>query len=203
MTFIDSVDREARLLGAVNTVVNQKGRLKGYNTDWRGIVSALSAVMDIKGRTFMVLGAGGTARAALFGLIKEGGKPFIVNRTASKGRRLAKAWGCPFFKMDDITRFKVDCLINTTPVGMSPHPDASPMAPERLSNFSLVMDVIYNPLKTKLLQDAEKAGCVALSGLDMFVHQGAEQLKLWTGQEPPRELMKQMVTEALEGTETK
>jgi shikimate dehydrogenase len=197
MKLLDTVDREARRIGAVNTIVNRKGKLAGYNTDWRGIVDALSAVMAIKGKTVMILGAGGTARAALFGILKEGGKPFIVNRTAQKGRRLAKEWECPFFKMEDVAKIKADCLINTTPVGMSPNVGKSPLPSDMMRNFGVVMDVIYNPLKTQLLLDAEKASCTVLSGLDMFIHQGAGQLKLWTGQEPPRALMKQVVSDAL------
>ncbi|MBN1662399.1 MAG: 3-phosphoshikimate 1-carboxyvinyltransferase [Deltaproteobacteria bacterium] len=197
MTYLDAVDREARRIGAVNTVVNRKGRLTGCNTDWLGIVKALSGVMKINGKTVMIVGAGGTARAALFGILKEGGKPFIVNRTAQKGRRLAKEWGCPFFQMKDVMTFKVDCLINTTPVGMSPNTGEPPVPPEILRHFGVVMDVIYNPLKTQLLVDAEKAGCIILPGLDMFIHQGAEQLKLWTGLEPPRGLMTQVVRDAL------
>jgi shikimate 5-dehydrogenase len=149
----------------------------------------------------LILGAGGTARAALFGILREGGKPLIVNRTAQKGRRLAAEWACPFFKMDELATIKADGLINTTPVGMSPDIEKSPVPPDVLPHFGVVMDVIYNPLKTQLLQDAQKAGCTVLSGLDMFIHQGAEQLKRWTGQAPPRDLMRKVVQEALEKTE--
>lgn len=199
MKYLDVIDRDSRRIGAVNTVVNRKGRLVGLNTDWQGIVETLSAVMTIRGKSVMILGAGGTARAALFGILKKGGKPFIVNRTAQKGRRLAKEWGCPFYPIEAIKNIKADCLINTTPVGMFPNMDQSPVNRTLLNNFDVVMDVIYNPLRTTLLKDAEKAGCMILSGLDMFIHQGAEQLKLWTGQEPPREAMRHVVQEALEG----
>ncbi|MBN1381885.1 MAG: shikimate dehydrogenase [Deltaproteobacteria bacterium] len=201
--YLDMIDQEAQRIGAVNTVVNRKGRLKGCNTDWRGIFEALSAVTAIKGKTVLILGAGGTARAALFGILKHGGKPFIVNRTVQKGRRLAREWNCPFYSMEEIGGLKADILINTTPVGMSPNTDKTPIISELLRNYGVVMDVIYNPLKTQLLRDAEKAGCTILSGLEMFIHQGAEQLKLWTGQEPPRELMRRVVMEALEGSGTK
>ena len=191
--YLDEVNKEVRDIGAVNTIINEGGKLKGANTDWRGIVLTLKEAMDIKGSTFVILGAGGTAPAALFGIVREGGSPVIVNRTEERGRRLSLAWGCPFYSLSDIGQIKADCLINTTSVGMYPHTDESPLQPKVLRNFRCVMDVIYNPLQTKLLRDAQAAGCEVLSGLDMFVHQGAEQIRLWTGKEPPRELMREVV----------
>ncbi len=193
MEYLDEVDAESRKIGAVNTIVNARGRLKGANTDWQGIVRTLHAVMEIKGKIFAVLGAGGTAQAALFGILAAGGIPIVVNRTGEKGRRLAQAWGCTSHPWEEIDRLRADCLINTTPVGMYPNTDRSPVPAGVLANFRWVMDVIYNPLQTRLLREAESAGCVALSGLDMFVHQGAEQIRLWTGQEPPRTLMREVV----------
>lgn len=193
MKFLDEVEPQARKIGAVNTIINAEGRLKGANTDWLGILKTLQAVMEIKGKTFVILGAGGTALAAIFGIIEAGGKPVIVNRTEEKGRRLAQAWGCDCQPLEKIGGLHADCLINTTSVGMSPHMDQSPLPAVLLPNFTWVMDVIYNPLQTRLLREAEEAGCGVLSGLDMFVHQGAEQIKLWTGQEPPRALMRGVV----------
>lgn len=193
MKYLDEVEPQARKIGAVNTVSNTGGRLRGANTDWQGIVRTLQAVMEIKGKTFVVLGAGGTAPAAIFGIIEGGGIPIIVNRTEEKGRHLARAWGCDFRPLSEISGLQADCLINTTSAGMFPRTDQSPIPEAVLSNFRWVMDVIYNPLQTRLLREAEKAGCGLLSGLDMFVHQGAEQIKLWTGQEPPRALMREVV----------
>ena len=193
MKYLDEVEPQARKIGAVNTVINTGGRLRGANTDWQGIVSTLQAVMEMKGKTFVVLGAGGTAPAAIFGIIEAGGIPVIVNRTEEKGRHLARTWGCDFRPLSEISGLKADCLINTTSAGMFPHTGQSPIPDAALGNFHWVMDVIYNPLKTRLLREAEKAGCGVLSGLDMFVHQGAEQIKIWTGQEPPRALMREVV----------
>jgi shikimate dehydrogenase len=193
MKYLDEVDEEARKIGAVNTIIHREGKLIGHNTDWRGIVRTLQEVMEIKGRSFVILGAGGTAQAAVYAITAAGGCPMIVNRTKQTGRRLALAWGIPFYPLADIGRLKADCLINTTPIGMHPHIDASPVAAGVLNNFRWVMDVVYSPLQTKLLREAERAGCGVLSGLTMFVHQGAEQIKLWTDQEPPRELMREVV----------
>jgi len=118
-----------------------------------------------------------------------------------RGKILSNELNCPFYSLSDLAKVKADCLINTTPVGMYPHTDQSPMEASSLAGYKYVIDVIYNPLKTKLLRDAEKQGCRIASGLDMFVHQGAQQLKLWTGKEPSRALMKKVVTERLTKSE--
>ncbi len=103
--------------------------------------------------------------------------------------------------MGEIGKIKADCLINTTPVGMYPDIDKSPVSISALAGYKYVMDVIYNPLKTKLLSEASLWGCHVLSGLDMFVHQGAEQIKVWTGKDPDRALMKKVVKERLTRSE--
>jgi shikimate 5-dehydrogenase len=149
----------------------------------------------------VIIGAGGTTRAAVYGIMKEGGLPIIVNRTMIKGKNLPDKLNCPFYSLSDLAKIKADCLINTTPVGMYPHTDQSPVEASLLAGYKYVIDVIYNPLKTKLLHDAEKQGCRIVSGLDMFVHQGALQIKLWTGKEPSRALMKKVVIERLEKIE--
>jgi shikimate 5-dehydrogenase len=110
---------------------------------------------------------------------------------------MAVKFDCPFYALKDIAKIEADCLINTTPVGMYPHIDQSPLDPAVLAGYGFVMDVIYNPLETKLLIDARQRGCHVLPGLDMFVHQGAEQIKLWTGYEPNRALMKKAVLSSL------
>ncbi len=194
---LDEADADARKIGAVNTIVNDNGRLKGFNTDWIGLVRSISEVTDIKGKVFAILGAGGAARAAVFGIEREGGIPVIVNRNVARGENLAKECGCSFYPLSESSRVRADCLINTTPVGMTPNVDESPVSSAILVNYQWVMDVIYNPLKTRLMRDAENAGCITVPGLGMFVHQGAEQIRLWTGQEAPREFMKQVVRERL------
>jgi shikimate dehydrogenase/3-dehydroquinate dehydratase type I len=197
MQYLDDVDDDALALGAVNTIINNNGCLTGCNTDWLGLVLTLKKVITIKNKTFAVIGAGGTARAAVYGILKEGGIPVIFNRTSEKGKKLAEEFNISFHPLSGIKKFKAECLINTTSVGMSPRTDKAPVKPPAHAGYKYVMDVIYNPLKTKLLTDAEKQGCRILSGLDMFVHQGAEQLRLWTGKEPPRTLMKKVILERL------
>jgi shikimate dehydrogenase len=197
MEHLDEVDDDAYKIGAVNTIVNDNGRLRGLNTDWIGLVQSLREFMDIKGKVFAILGAGGTARAAVFGIKREGGIPVIVNRNIARGENLAREWACPFYPLSELDRVRADCLINTTPVGMTPDLDELLVSGAILVDYRWVMDVIYNPLKTRLIRDAEKAGCITIPGLGMFVNQGAEQIRLWTGQEAPRELMKRVVRERL------
>jgi shikimate dehydrogenase/3-dehydroquinate dehydratase type I len=197
MEYMDDLDDDALAIGAVNTIVNNNGRLSGYNTDWLGLILTIKEAMTIKNKIFVIIGAGGTARAAVYGISKEGGFPIVVNRSPEKGNIIANKFGCPFYSLTEIGSIKADCLINTTPVGMYLQKDKSPVQGKTLAGYKYVMDVIYNPLKTKLLADAEKHNCHIISGLDMFVHQGAEQFRLWTGKESPRKLMKKVILERL------
>ncbi len=192
MDYLDEVEKSALRIGAVNTIFNHQGRLKGTNTDWLGFVLSLKEVMEIKGKRFAVLGAGGAARGILFGLIREGGYPIIVNRTISRAETFAREFGCGFSSLSEIEKVEAEVLINTTSLGMTPDINRSPFPQEHLKKFGWVMDIIYNPLKTKLLREAEEAGLKTISGLGMFVHQGAEQLKIWTGIEPPRSYMRKV-----------
>ena len=192
--YLDEVEASAQEIGAVNTISHDDtGRLKGYNTDWIGMVRDLEESLEIKKKSFAILGAGGTARAAVFGIRQRGGIPLIINRTPERGERLAKEFGVPFHPLSEIKGISADCLINTTPIGMAPDRKKSPLPREIVGRFPWVMDCIYNPLKTQLLKDAEEAGCMAINGLGMFVHQGAEQIRIWTGKEPPVALMREVV----------
>lgn len=199
MDLLDEVDEDARKIGAVNTIRNDAGKLTGFNTDWTGLALSLAGVMEIAGKRFAVLGAGGAARAAVFALLKKKGNVTILNRTRDRGEKLAREFGCEFRPLVEANEIRADCLINTTSVGMAPHEGASPFGPFKPGDFRWVVDIIYNPLKTKLLADAEAAGCSILNGLDMFVLQGAEQIRLWTGKEPPEDVMRNVVLGALGG----
>ncbi|MCG6534981.1 MAG: shikimate dehydrogenase [Syntrophales bacterium LBB04] len=198
MDYLDEIEEGARRIGAVNTIWNDRGRLKGYNTDWLGFVLALKENTTIRGKRFVVIGAGGAARGIIYGLIREGGEPIIVNRTGSKAKALAREFGCSFLTEGEIKKVKAEGLINTTSVGMSPHKEASPWPGDLLHHFPMVMDIIYNPLKTRLLREAQQAGCQTISGLEMFIHQGAEQFRIWTGLEPSRSIMREAVLARIE-----
>ena len=195
--FLDDVDDSARTIGAVNTIVDRDGRLMGFNTDGIGLIRDLREWLEIRGKTFVILGAGGAARAAVYSLLQAGGSPIVVNRTSERAEALAGHFGCRWVPFAEIGGLRADCLINTTPVGMFPETDRMPLPGQDLARFPYVMDMIYNPVKTRLLREAEASGCAVRSGVGMFVHQGAEQFRLWTGVEPPREIMRQVVLQRL------
>ena len=195
---LDGVDGSARIIGAVNTVTNRGGKLWGHNTDWLGLVESLRECLKIEGKNFVILGTGGTARAAAFGIRREGGIPRVAGRSAAKAEALAAEFNCRFLPLEELGDCRADCLINTTPVGMFPDTAASPVGREILPRFGLVVDVIYNPPETRLLREAREAGCAVLSGVEMFVRQGAEQIRIWTGMEPPLARMREFVLERLE-----
>lgn len=195
--FLDRVDGLAEKIGAVNTIVNNRGKMIGYNTDAMGAFKALEEKTDISGKTCLIIGAGGAARAIGY-ILKENGADIVIgNRTPERGKALAEALGCPFLSLDKLENSEADILIQTTPVGMAPLTDQSPVPEKVFKKGMVVMDIIYHPLETRLLSIAREKGCLTIGGLGMFVHQGAEQFRLWTGLEPPIEVMTRAVTEAL------
>ena len=197
MAFLDEVDKDARIIGAVNTIRNRSGKLGGFNTDWLGLTRSLGEHLEIRGKKFAVLGSGGAARAAVFGIAREGGIPVIFCRNPETGKALSRDLGCLALPMSRLDTVTADCLINATPVGMMPGEGKTPVDGKVLEHFEWVMDMIYNPLRTKLLDDAEAAGCSVIDGLPMFVHQGAGQIRIWTGMKPPIDVMTGTVREEL------
>jgi len=198
MKYLDETDDIAFKIGAVNTIINNGGCLKGYNSDGLGAVKALSEKTVIKGKNIAVIGAGGAARAVGFCIKKEGGRITVINRSTDKGERLAVDLSADYRPLNDIGKMKCDILINTTPVGMTPHTDGMPIERRYLEKGMVVMDIVYNPLKTRLLSEAKKAGCITIDGVSMFVHQGAFQFELWTGIKAPVDVMKKAVLNALQ-----
>ncbi|QTA81485.1 Shikimate dehydrogenase [Desulfonema limicola] len=197
MPFLDEIDPGARRIGAVNTVVNKNGKLLGFNSDSLGAVAALEEKTDLAGKKTAILGAGGAARAIGFGVQEKGGHVSIINRSADKGRKLAHDLNAGFCPLSDFNSAGYDILINTTPLGMTPDIESMPVKPDTLKPGMTVMDIIYNPLETKLLKHAAAAGCKTIDGLSMFVYQGALQFELWTGEKAPVDIMKKTVKQAL------
>jgi shikimate dehydrogenase len=198
MECLDEVDARAREIGAVNTIVNRDGRLVGYNSDYLGAIKALTAAIDIGGKTVVIIGAGGAARAIGFGIIRSGGKVIILNRSPEKGERLAEALQADFQPLSEVREIEGQVLVNTTPVGMFPHAEQMPLEKNLLRPDLVVMDIIYNPLTTRLLREAARTGCRTINGLSMFVYQGAVQFELWTGEKAPLNVMKSAVESALQ-----
>ena len=200
MEFLDDIDEKAATIGAVNTIVNKDGMLHGYNTDWMGAIDALLEKTDIKGKNVVMIGAGGAARAIGSGIVSQGGILTIVNILEDEGELLAKDLEVPYYPLSSYTKFDCQILINATPVGMTPNTEDMPINRQDLKKEMVVMDIVYNPLKTRLLKEAENIGCVTVDGVAMFVYQGAAQFEMWTGQKAPVGLMRKVVLKILQNT---
>ena len=197
MPFLDEIDPLAERIGAVNTIVNDNGRLKGFNTDALGALKALEEKINLQGMSCLIIGAGGAARAIGFILKEQDAAISIVNRSRKRGEALAASLGCPFMPLEEIKAAKGGLLVQTTPVGMYPHIDECPLPESILEQGMVVMDIIYRPPETRLLKLARDRGCVIISGVDMFINQGAEQFRLWTDRDPPVASMRHALKETL------
>lgn len=205
MAHLDEIDEAARLIGAVNTVVNDGGRLIGYNTDGIGYVRSLKEETGISlaGKRILVIGAGGAARGVIYALAKE--KPAairIANRTKEKAVELARAFSVMTettgVALDDAKKIarETDVIVNTTSVGMYPHPDVTPLDPSCFHDGMVVSDLIYNPRITRLLQEARDKGAHIHGGLGMFIYQGAYAFEYWTGLPAPVAAMREAVEQS-------
>jgi len=203
---LDEVDGDAAEIGSVNTVVNIGGKLIGSSTDGAGFIRSIEEVgfSPNKQRT-VVLGTGGSARAVAFALAKAGAELTVLGRSREKAERLAKdieitgVW-CEAGDISDLgskdLKRKIDLLVNCTPVGMHPKPEEMAVPAEVLQREMLVCDLVYNPVRTRLLEVAEAAGAQTLSGLDMLVYQGALSFEIWMGKKPPIHIMKDALLRA-------
>lgn len=190
--YLDEVDTVAREIGAVNTVINRGGKLYGYNTDVVGISIALQGV-EIKGKNVIVLGAGGAARAVAYYIAKQGGNLYYYNRTQEKAEQLQKEFGGMVITESDIPKIIADVIVNTTPLGLFPNVDTSPLENYTFNSKQAVFDMVYNPRETKLLQTAKAAGATTISGIEMFIGQALEQVRLWTGETFPIEEARKII----------
>lgn len=210
--FLDELDPLAEKIGAVNTVVNDDGVLRGYNTDATGFMQVLLGKgVEPEGKSVVIVGAGGASRGISFILAERGANLTILNRTLSKAKECADSVSRIFKRRvralpldsENLTKAleKADILVNATSVGMSPNIDETLVASNLLKPALTVVDAVYNPIKTRLLKEAEAVGARAIGGLDMLVWQGALAFEKWTGLKAPVELMRKEVIKALEGHE--
>jgi len=185
---LDEVDATARRIGAVNTVTRRGALLVGSNTDWIGAVRALERETPLGGRDVVVLGAGGAARAVVFGALERGARVAVLNRSAERADRLAKELGAASAgRLADLAEMPCDVLVNATSVGL--RSDVSPLSANQIPPGAVVLDLVYDPVDTRLLRDAAARGARPISGKWMLVHQAAEQLALWSGREAPVDAM--------------
>ena len=196
MNFLDDIDTLAEKIGSINTIVNDNGKLKGYNTDVTGAIRSIKDVMTLHNKKVGMIGAGGAARAIGVGLVEEGAEVIILNRTVEKAERLAGDLNCRFSGIDPENIQDCDLIINTTSVGMYPRVDESIL--QEIPPKAVIMDIVYYPLETKLIKLAKENGNTTITGFGMFIYQAAEQYELFTNNEPPLDVMRKVARERLE-----
>ncbi|WP_077618880.1 shikimate dehydrogenase [Bacillus sinesaloumensis] len=207
--YLDEVEEVAANIGAVNTIVNENGKLIGYNTDGNGFIRSLNRVIsneELRSANVLLIGAGGAARGIFISLAAMGVKKIdIVNRTVERATAIID--DCKFdvdshalsTEEASIHLGKYQVIVNTTSVGMHPNVEDMPLSVENIASKAIVSDIIYNPFETKLLHEAAKHGAIIQNGIGMFVYQGALAFEKWTGIFPDTNRMEKLVTRLLGG----
>jgi shikimate dehydrogenase len=203
MPFLDHIEPTAKAIGAINTIVAEKGKLTGYNTDAAGALRALrDGGAELTGQHIVILGSGGAARAIALGLAFESGLKRLTLLGVDDTERRVLANDVRLIGTCDVDDYPLDeanlrhtlpsacILIHCTPVGMFPKVETTCVPPSLLHGGLTVMDIVYNPRETALLKDAQRAGCQVIPGLEMFLHQAAAQFELWTNQPAPADVMR-------------
>jgi len=198
---LERTDPLSARIGAVNTILRaQDGKFYGFNTDVAGIIAPLERRLSLKDARVLVLGAGGVGRAAVFGCREKGAEVFICNRTSETAQKLARQAGAKTVRRDALPKLSFDVIINATPLGMAglagKNTPSSPLEPVEM-NARYVFDLVYNPIETPLLRAARQKGIAVISGVEMFVQQGARQFEIWTGKPAPEEEMLRVVLHSL------
>ena len=179
---------------SVNTLAGTAPNWMGSNTDFPGFLAPLLSRVELEGRSAVVLGNGGVAHTAVGALLSRGVQVTVAGRNEERLEEFARQCGCRWVLMHDY-RGRADLLVNTTPVGQHPNVDASPLSETQL-DFELVYDLVYNPQETQLLRQARHRGCKIISGIEMFVEQAARQFLAWTGRDPDRGLMRDLIADS-------
>jgi 3-dehydroquinate dehydratase/shikimate dehydrogenase len=191
LRYLHEVEEPAALCGSVNTVVvGEGGVLRGSTSDGTGVLAPLRKRIDVKGRSVVILGAGGAARSAALSLVKRGARVTLLGRDAARAAEAAATVGAAHGPLADADRHPWDVLINATPLGSLSAPDDTPLPRELHRPGTVVFDMVYEPLETVFLHDAATAGCRTIGGLEMLLAQAAVQFETWTGLEAPLDVMK-------------
>ncbi len=206
--YLDEMDLTAKAIGAVNTILNDKSKFKGYNTDGSGALKALKEnVLRLDGKKMLLLGAGGAGKAIAFHAAREVKELTILNRTVERAKELAEVLHKKFGKKTNGNLLSpqlikeeleaADILVNATSVGMHPHIDQSLVDSSWLRPDLCVMDIIYNPMETKLVKDAKALGAQVVTGVEMLVYQGVASFEIWTNQKAPVKVMEKVLLNKL------
>jgi shikimate dehydrogenase len=210
--YLDELSEEAALIGAVNTILNNDGELLGFNTDSTGVLKAFKAYkVDLTGKKVVLVGAGGAAKAIAFAIAEKVNSLIILNRTRKKASNLAKELKRKLkvnvlsekltFEALRKNLIDADIIVNATSIGMMPNFNQTPIPKELLKSNMIVLDVVYNPLETKLLKEAGEVGAKCINGLEMLVQQAAEAFKIWFKIDPPIDEMRNAALKSLIGKE--
>ena len=206
LAHLEHMDPLSKKIGACNTILRAPGegggagKLYGFNTDVAGVVTPLEKRMSLQGAKILVLGSGGAGRAAVFGLRDKGAEVFILNRTPETAAKLAKQAGAKVIKREAVAKTAFDVVINSTPVGMAGNKAAQILTSSDFDGAlapKFVFDLVYNPIDTPLIRLARQRGLGVITGVEMFVQQGARQFEIWTGKPAPEEEMLRVVVHAL------
>lgn len=194
MKYLDKIDPIAQKIGAVNTVVNENGILTGYNTDWLGTVIPLEKHGTLKNKKVALIGAGGAARACGYGVVERGAKLTIFNRTIEKAEALAHELDHGVGTGRNLSVLhEYDIILNATTMGMGKNEGKSPVPKSAICEHHLVFDAVYSPFETQLLKDAKEQGATIIHGTEMLLHQGTAQFELYTGQQAPEQVMREVL----------
>lgn len=192
--FLDGIDPVARRIGSVNTIIQRDGYLHGFNTDCIGIQKALQQE-TLSDTRALIIGAGGAARAAAWVLAEASASVWYYNRTPQRAQAIAKEFGGIVISNYELHQQAFDLIINATSVGLAPHHTQTPLPDFPFTNKHIVFDCVYSPLETRLLREAQSKGAHTISGIDMFLHQALEQIRLWSGRTLPfRPIRKFLIT---------
>lgn len=188
--YCDYIDKLAQDIGVINTIINTDGRLKGFNTDYYGVMKSLEN-LSIKGKEVTIAGAGGIARAIICALKKLKVKQITVcNRTFKKAVELASAYSCEVAKWDKRHMLKADIFINATSIGMKPNVNGLPIDENSIKNYQIIVDLVNNPIETLLIKKAKEINRIVIPGYQISLYQAAKQFELYTGLKPPIDIMR-------------
>jgi 3-dehydroquinate dehydratase/shikimate dehydrogenase len=202
---LSETDGAVRGIGAANTVVFEGKKRLGFNTDYRAVMESMEAAIGgadqvesrLKGKTALVLGAGGMGKAVAYGLVRRGMQVVVSDVVPRQALTLAQRLDCRSIEWSARHSVMADLVANCTPLGMHPNVDETPYEKHHLRPSMIVFDAVYNPENTLLIKDARSRNCTVITGVDMFVRQACLQFELFTGEEGPAEVMREAIRRAI------